>query len=161
YHTIIHDLTYRKRQEQESVNLEKANAIERISKSLAYEIRNPLSNVNLALDELTISLKGQDEVLLLDIVKSNSRRIAQLISEFIASTQPVSLQFDTMNIQDFVNDMITHAEALFLLNIQAELPEQTIWITADKEELKSAFYKIIENAAEAMKNTGNRLQLKV
>jgi len=149
YHTIIHDLTYRKRQEQELLHLQKAAAFERIAKNIAFEIRNPLSNVNLALDELAICLKNQEESLLLDIVKTNTSRIAQLVTEFIASTQPTNLDIKTISASDLINGMISDVENSFSLSPDVEIPDEAVWLRADEEKLRAAFLKVIANAVEA------------
>jgi len=79
YHSIIQDLTSRK--QQESIVDEKIEISEQFAKSLANEIQNPLSNVNLALNELTTKLNGNKSKSMkisLDIVKENIDRIDQL-----------------------------------------------------------------------------------
>jgi PAS domain S-box-containing protein len=78
YYSIINDLTAKK--EYESVIAEKMAISEHIVKNLAAEIQNPLSNVNMALLELTTNLNGKNESLkvYLDIVKENFDRIDQL-----------------------------------------------------------------------------------
>jgi len=79
YHSIIHDLTSRK--QQESIAAEKIAISEQFAKSLANEIQNPLSNVNIALNHLNTNLNGNKSESLkisLNIVKENVDRIDQL-----------------------------------------------------------------------------------
>lgn len=88
YYSIISDLTDMKK--HESLLAEKMAISEHIVKNLATEIQNPLSNVNLALLELTTNLNGKNESLkiYLDIVKENFERIDQLTKTLFLPIDP-------------------------------------------------------------------------
>jgi PAS domain S-box-containing protein len=91
YHSIIHDLTSRK--QQESIAAERIAKSERLAKSLANEIQDPLLNANLALNALTTNLNGHTSEplkLYLNIVKENFERIDQLTKNLFQSvSQPL------------------------------------------------------------------------
>lgn len=89
YYCIIHDLTNRKQIEQSSADTEKIAITERIAKNLADEIRNPLSSINLSLEQLKLDLNSEDESvnLYLGIIKSNFEKINELVSGLLNSTQ--------------------------------------------------------------------------
>ncbi len=85
YYSIITDQTAKKKHEAQIA--EKVAISEHIVKNLATEIQDPLSNVNLALLELTTNLNGKNECLkvYVDIVKENLDRIDHLTKSVFMS----------------------------------------------------------------------------
>jgi len=51
--------------------------------ALAHEVRNPLTNINLAVDMLECAARDDDPKLYLDIIKRSSARINHLISDLL------------------------------------------------------------------------------
>ena len=56
--------------------------------TLAQEVRNPLTNINLAIDMLTSTFLGTDQKIYVDIIKQASIRINGLIAELLTSGEP-------------------------------------------------------------------------
>ncbi len=52
YQGIIHDLTLRKQAENDMLIAERLSLTGKIARTIAHEVRNPLTNLNLALDQL-------------------------------------------------------------------------------------------------------------
>jgi len=149
YYSIIHDLTYRKLQEQEEVLKEKLAAIELMAKNLASEIYNPLSNINLAVDELKNDVNQPDDLILFDIIKENCRKINKLTSELVESTQTTSVSKRKFNFYDTLKSAI--AEAVYTFNIQppALSVHEELLVLGDEQKLRFALLNILQNAAEA------------
>ncbi len=84
YYCIIHDLTNRK-QIEEFTNANNIAFTETMANDLANEIRNPLSSINLCLEQLRIDLNAKDESvnLYLDILRSNFEKINVLLSALL------------------------------------------------------------------------------
>jgi nitrogen-specific signal transduction histidine kinase len=57
---IIHDITEFKKIEKNNVRIEKLGMAERLVRTLAHEVRNPLNNINLSLEQLTEEIKSED-----------------------------------------------------------------------------------------------------
>src|ERR1700691_2973892 len=55
---------------------------------LAHEVRNPLTNINLAIDMLTSTFLGADQKIYVDIIKRASFRINGLVTELLTSVEP-------------------------------------------------------------------------
>jgi PAS domain S-box-containing protein len=85
YYCIIHDITVRRKEEQAVVEAEKLAIIERIATRFANEITNPLSIINLSIEELKLELKPEDASILnsLATIKTNFEKINLLISDTI------------------------------------------------------------------------------
>jgi signal transduction histidine kinase len=54
---------------------------------LIHEIRSPLTSINLSIEMLELSIKENDLKMLLDIIKRNSARVNDLVTEIIKHQQ--------------------------------------------------------------------------
>ena len=153
---IIHDITELKKAEKNNVRLEKLGMAERLVRTLAHEVRNPLNNINLSLEQLTEENKSEDATMYLDIIKRNSKRIENLIKELLGASRPEIL-LQTNDLAEIVEETISAAaDRITLRHIDLEkiIPAKKLMIHADKEQLKIAFLNIIINAVEAMEEKG-------
>lgn len=151
YHGILHDITNLKKAEKVKFQAEKLAANERLVRILAHEIRNPLNNISLSVDHIKISDLKQKP--LIDIIKRNSVRINQIITELLDSTKPLELVFEKISLQDILEESLSVAiDRINLQKIKVEkaLPPGPCFIAADKSKLKIAFTNIFINAVEAM-----------
>ena len=156
YHTIIRDLSYRRNKEEESVNLGKMSISEHIAKGLAEEIRDPLSTINLALDELASDADiAYNEMAqsYIDIVKNNCDRVNQLVQNFISSTETKTLNLQRHNIVEVIEEAIFDSEDLIKghnIKINKQLTPYGQTVMMDKLKIKEVLTGIIKNGVEAM-----------
>ncbi|MBL3657585.1 hybrid sensor histidine kinase/response regulator [Fulvivirga sediminis] len=154
YQGIIHDLTLRKRAEEDLLIAEKLAMTGQIARSMAHEVRNPLTNLNLALEQLRDEVEDQEDTgLYFDIIRRNADRIEQLITEMLKSSKPKQLNPELGNLNDVINETLNITSDRIKLRgirlvrkLEPELPK----ISFDQEQLKTAFLNIIINAIEAM-----------
>ena len=153
---IIHDVTELKKAEKNNVRLEKLGMAERLVRTLAHEVRNPLNNINLSLEQLTEEKQSQDAALYLEIITRNSKRIETLITELLGASRPEILlqQNDLKEILEESLDAAADRIILRHIKLKTNFPEKKLKIHADKEKLKIAFLNIIINAVEAMEDNG-------
>lgn len=137
---------------------EKFAATGRMARTIAHEVRNPLTNINLAVEQLkTEVVKQQDEtsVMLFDMIKRNSTRINQLISDLLNSTKFSELNHENISINDLLDNTLKEAEdriALTNVTMVKKYGVNICNISVDKGKIKVAFLNIIINALEAMEN---------
>ena len=146
--------------------MEKFAATGRIARTIAHEVRNPLTNINLAVDQLkTEVVLQQDETseMLFAMIKRNSTRINQLISDLLNSTKFSELTYEKISINDLLDETLKEAEdriALTNVEVVKKYSTDVCDISVDKGKIKIAFLNIIINAIEAMENkTGSVLTL--
>ncbi|HLL43716.1 MAG TPA: response regulator, partial [Segetibacter sp.] len=84
---IIHDNTSRKKAEKTSLQAEKLAATGRLVRTLAHEVRNPLNNINISIEQLLQQTNDDDSKLYLEIVQRNGKRISDLITELLNSSR--------------------------------------------------------------------------
>ena len=135
-------------------SMEKFAATGRIARTIAHEVRNPLTNINLATSQLKVDVADSDEnmLYLFDIIDRNSNRINKLISDLLQITKFSELSFDKVSINELLEETLLMAEdriELNHINIEKEYGTD-IMINVDREKMKIAFLNIIINAIEAM-----------
>jgi signal transduction histidine kinase len=160
---IIHDITKRKKAEMELRNMEKLAVSGRIARTIAHEVRNPLTNVNLSIEQLRNELgeKADEFQLYFDIIIRNCERINQLITELLNSAKPATLQNEAATINEIVMDTIALAkDRIDLKHIKlVQDLKSTSKVTADKVKLQTALLNIIINAVEAMEENKGVLEV--
>ena len=127
----------------------------KIARTVAHEVRNPLTNLTLALEGLKDELPSDNESVKLysDIIERNANRIEQLIGEMLNSSKPKELNLELHTLENVLDETLLLAVDRMNLNqmrleknIEPDLPR----ILVDKEKIKIAFLNIIINALEAM-----------
>lgn len=135
-------------------SIEKFAATGRISRTIAHEVRNPLTNINLAVEHLRSEIKPAAETdILFDMITRNSNRINGLISDLLNSTKAAHLNFTKVNINDLLNQSLTFAQDridLKEIKVIKNYDDNLCPVLADVEKLNIAFLNIIVNAIEAM-----------
>lgn len=146
-------------------SIEKFAISGRISRTLAHEIRNPLTSISLATDQLMDTLStNEDYDFLLQIIKRNSERINGLISQLLNSTKFSELQLSFVSpkvILDEVLELAIDRINLYGVKIIKNYSSQNFRVEVDKEKLKIALLNIIVNAIEAMEPGKGVLEIKV
>ncbi len=162
YQGIIHDITLLKRAERELVRAERITLTDKMARIVAHEIRNPLTNLNLALEQLKDEMPQSNEnvILYTDIIQRNANRIENLIGDMLNSSKPKELQLELITINDLIEE--TLALALDRLNLkeidlEKKYTENLFRILVDKEKVKIALLNIIINAIEAMTEQKGKL----
>lgn len=146
-------------------SIEKFAISGRISRTLAHEIRNPLTSIALATDQLKDSIAdNEDNAFLLDIIKRNSERINSLISKLLNSTKFSELQLSLVSpgaILDEALELAADRINLQGIKIIKNYSLHAGKIEVDVEKMKLAFLNIIVNAIEAMEPSEGVLEIKV
>jgi len=150
---IIHDITNLKRIERATFQIEKLRSTATLLRTLAHEVRNPLTNINLSVEQLKPELNSEDANIYLDIIARNCGRIDGLISELLDLSRPAEISLQRARLQDILDSTLAAAsDRISLKNIRLELayPDHAAYIMADKDKLKIAFLNIVINAVEAV-----------
>jgi signal transduction histidine kinase len=135
-------------------SIEKFAATGRIARTIAHEVRNPLTNINLAMEQLKSETGTTDDSnVLFEMVNRNSNRINQLITDLLNSTKFAELTYGKISINTLADEALEMAKdriVLYNISIQKKYSTDICDVAVDKEKLKIAFLNIIVNAIEAM-----------
>ncbi len=160
---VIHDITKRRKIEQDLATSEKLAVTGRIVRMIAHEIRNPLTNINLSLEQLEAELPvNMDLKMYFDIVKRNSDRIGSLITELLNSSKPAQLSVSKYSINKLIKEtLVLVQDRLILRNVKVNtnFSPDICDISVDAGKLKIAFLNIIINAIEAMHDSNGELTI--
>lgn len=143
-------------------SIEKFAATGRIARTIAHEVRNPLTNINLAADQLKAEITPDDENarFLFDMINRNSNRINHLISDLLNSTKFSDLNYEKISINTLLDEALNEAKDRVILNntkVIKKYSTDICEVSVDKTKIKLAFLNIIINALEAMENIENAI----
>ena len=130
--------------------------------ALAHEVRNPLSNINLAVEMLKSTNSHEDQEIFLDIIRRNSGRINDLINDLLVSYQPDEMQSKKYSIHQLLDEVLVQNEDRILLkNILVRKDYSTLdcKILVNAQKMKIALTNIIINAIDAMPPKNGKLKL--
>lgn len=164
YQGIIHDITSLKKAEKENLRIEKRGVADRLVHVLAHEVRNPLNNINLSLEQLKPDLENTDAQVYLDIMTRNSKRIQDLITELLSSSRPAQIVEEELPLREIIEESLAAASdriTLKKIHLEVIYPPERVMILADKEKLKIALLNIIINAVEAMDKKNSKLMIEL
>jgi signal transduction histidine kinase len=139
---------------------EKFAATGRMARQIAHEIRNPLTNINLAVNQLKTDLKisDDDNLYLFEMITRNSERINHLVSDLLSSTKFAELNFSSCNVNDILDEALLDAKDridLHNVSIVKKYDANLPFLNLDKEKIKTVFTNLIINAIEAGESISN------
>ena len=144
---------------------EKFAATGRVARTIAHEIRNPLTNIDLAVSQIKADIPEQDEssTMLFDMVIRNSKRINQLISDLLNATRFTELSVASVSINTLLDEALVLAKDRIDLNnieIKKQYSTDICSVSVDVTKVKIAFLNLFVNAIEAMEPGNGILEIK-
>ena len=165
YQGVLKDISKRKKAEYELLLAEKLSMTGKIARSIAHEVRNPLTNLNLALEQLKdeVPENVEDAELYFNIISRNARRIEELIASLLESAKPKSLILEKRSINEVIKAAIAIVDdrlKLQQMKLNVQLDEDIPELPIDTEQMKVAFVNLMINAIEAMRSGEGELTIK-
>jgi len=134
---------------------EKINSLMVLSGGIAHEIRNPLNGINLYADLLKRKLISQQEAGMLDNIKTEIKRINEIVVRLLDYTKPEKMNLGSIRLQGLVQAAL---EGLPSLAIPVELDVADCLVFADEVKMRQVLINLLQNGAEAAGEKG-RLSL--
>lgn len=155
YQGIVRDLSLRKQAETDMLLAERLSLTGKIARTIAHEVRNPLTNLTLALDQLRseISATSDSATVYTGIIERNVSRIEHLMTEMLNSSRPKQLNLKLTEVGELLKDTLKQALDRIQLNcitLHTTYEKDLPLILIDKEKIQIALLNIIINALEAM-----------
>jgi len=163
YALIMRDFTERDRAAQETLESERTAALQLLAAGVAHEIGNPLNSLTIHLQLLERRLHkhpmAEQEKLLqpLKIAQEEIKRLDTIVTQFLHALRPAPLARTPSNLNTLIRESseILRPELNSRnIHLQLELSAGLPALTIDQNQLKQAFFNIIKNACEAMKQGG-------
>ncbi|HMH23491.1 MAG TPA: ATP-binding protein [Puia sp.] len=159
---IIHDVTNLKKIERATFQIEKLRSTATLLRTLAHEVRNPLTNINLSVEQLKPGIDAEESTIYLDIIARNCKRIDGIISELLGLSRPAEITLQKASLQSIMETTLAAASdriSLKGINLELLYPEDDANVMADIEKLKIAFLNIIINAVEAVPEESGKITI--
>jgi len=156
---IIHDITKFKKSEKEAILTEKLSITGRLARTMAHEIRNPLTNISLSVEQLKSELiqePNEEITFYLDIIFNNVKRINSLLTELLNSAKPGNLTFEWIELSDLMTEINNLCQDRFILKsviLITSCETDYVW-RCDSGKIKIALLNLLINAVEAMPEIG-------
>jgi len=149
---------------KELKSLEKFTATGRVARTIAHEVRNPLTNISLAAEQLQeMAIPNNESSMLLDMINRNAVRINQLVSDLLNATKIIELHIKKVNINKILDETLAMAaDRIDLSKIKVEkkyFPGECD-VDVDEQKIKVAFLNIIVNGIESMEKNKGVLKLR-
>jgi len=153
-----------KQTQERLIEHERLSAIGKMSATIAHEIRNPLSALHAAAQELKEGLTLPEEYQeLLDIITSQSTRLSKIIQNTLSFTRPISLEKTEVDIHNLIERLLTslRSDARFQSGIQiskrfaTDLPPLLI----DPDAIEQVLWNILLNAVQSIRHSNGQVQL--
>ncbi len=154
YHGTLRNISHQNRLKTIQQQNEKIATTYKLARAMAHEIRNPLTNVNLAIDQLKEETKNHEHLdMYYDIVQRCTGRIDGLLGQLLSSSEQEFLerdQFDGVSlVKDVVSEILDRAR-LEGVELDASYEATIANLEGDKKKIKIAFTNLFTNAIESM-----------
>lgn len=139
--------------------LEKISSWQEIARRMAHEIKNPLTPIQLAVQELHRSYRGQDEsfrrklndsVEIVEEEVGTLRRMVQTFSEF---ARMPTVQVEPAELNAFVSDFIKH-NPQYSDRVELSLCSQIVTVKLDRGLMGRVLGNLIDNGIQASDDLG-------
>ena len=160
---ILRDITENRRSEQQTLESERLNALTLLAAGVAHEIGNPLNSLNIHLQLIerearkVDGAKGAELQESVEVARAEVNRLDSIITQFLRAIRPTRPQLRPEN----VNSIVEEAVRFFApeikdreIVVEQELRSDLPLLELDRDQMKQAFYNVIKNSFEAMKERG-------
>src|SRR5437763_1439203 len=155
------DLTEVRRLENEIRQRDRLSAVGRLAAGIAHEIRNPLSSIAGSVQVLsTMATLNEEQQVLVDIVRRESERLNNIISDFLSYSREKNYKFAQHDLLLLLDDALRlmenrpsrdTSECRLVRNF--EVREALAMVDTDR--LKQVFWNLCDNAFRAMPDGGS------
>lgn len=138
-----------KAEPEEMSNPRKINA----ATIMAHEVRNPLTNINLATDLLSLVIQDADKTVYLDIIRRSSLRINELLNELLLRQTEEDTITEENSIHELLDEVLEMAKDRILMKqiaVRKIYDKQDCRILLNRSKMKIALTNIIVNAIDAI-----------
>jgi signal transduction histidine kinase len=160
---ILRDITESRRTARQTLESERFNALTLLAAGVAHEIGNPLNSLNIHLQLMERKVRELDGAARaelqesIDISRSELNRLDSIVSQFLRAIRPTRPQLHPENINSIVEEAVRFFAAEIKdrdIVVEQELRSDLPMLQLDRDQMKQAFYNVIKNSFEAMKNRG-------
>jgi PAS domain S-box-containing protein len=160
----LHDITERKRMEEELRQLDRLTSLGRLSMQVAHEFNNVLMGIQPIVE--VIRRRATDDQALLrltDVMNSSLKRGKRITTDILRFARPAQLTVQTIDVHELVEHAAAEIRPLLGERIQLRLAldSSPMHIEGDRAQLNQVLINLALNARDAMEAGGGTLTLDV
>ncbi len=161
---ILRDITETLRKSHETIESERLSALTLLAAGVAHELGNPLNSLHIHLQLIERRVrrlaKGERERLLapVTVARDEIKRLDLIVSQFLNALRPSCLALERENLNDIVAESVSFLSAetrgkkiAIIQKLRSDLP----LIPLDRTQIKQAFYNILKNSFQALRDGGS------
>ncbi len=160
---ILRDITESRRSAAQTLESERFNALTLLAAGVAHEIGNPLNSLNIHLQLMERKLREvesearhelQDSIA---VARAEINRLDSIVSQFLRAIRPTQPQLQPENVNAIVDEAVRFFAPEIKdrdIVVEQELRSDLPMLQLDRDQMKQAFYNVIKNGLEAMKQRG-------
>ncbi|MBI4686560.1 MAG: HAMP domain-containing protein [Nitrospirae bacterium] len=162
FNFMVQRLKENKQLEERLREAEHLSAVGQLSRSIAHEIRNPMSFISLGIDHLKDKYspenarQAQEFASLISSMKQEIHRLDKLLSEFLDYGRPLKLKIQPWNIEHLLSEVVQiirpKAEADGIKIIEKYDSQPLIML--DPELIKTCIFNVITNSFQSIEGKG-------
>lgn len=160
YSLVIEDVTETREIQRHLAQSERLASMGELASGVAHEIRNPLNTINMIAQRMDREYSGRlssdDFNTLVEILRSESKRVNGIIEQFLYFARPAKPNVTEFEVASLLNAVGKIAEIQTEekgIAFSLEAGEGAV-MTADYQQLKQVFINLIRNAVEATDSGG-------
>lgn len=162
FNAMVERLAERRTMQDRLRQLERQSLVSEMAASLAHEIRNPLNLINLTAGHLGDSFapanpdKRAHFEELMKSLQGEVRHLNQVVHHFLSASRPGRLHQESFLLREFIEEVRVLLRPQ-LSTKQVELingVENSLWLYADKEQMRLLLLNLLLNAVEAVLEKG-------
>ena len=167
--TAFNEMVSQIRDSRERITyLEKIGAWQEIARRLAHEIKNPLTPIQLAVQQVHRKYQGDDEKFARmlddarDIVTEEVDGLRRLVQAFSAFAKLPAVQPEAVEVNALVDDFLkSRSEMQQTAGLRWEPAEPGVEVQVDRMLIKNVLFNLVENALHAAEGHGSADDLRV
>lgn len=162
---MLQDLSEKESMRVQTQQLEQRASLGEVTAAFAHEVRNPVNNISLGLQNMALSLPGEDPFQA-GIAKmlQDCDRLDELVKAVLAYSRPTDYEMESLDLSTILTRLLDRLQPRFTrLNVrlnthfEADSPP----VAGNLRALEQVFTNLITNSLEAMSDNGGELIIKL
>lgn len=162
---LFSDMTKQEVAREQNQQLEQRAILGEIIAVFAHEVRNPINNISTGLELLALNATQDDPALpTINRLIQDCDRLADLMKSILSYTRPVDYTLSLMQLEPFLTNLLERmrprlerSKVRGSLQIEPDLPS----VFGSPRALEQVFANLMNNAIQAMSDSGGELVLKL